>query len=233
MKFTNLKEDVIDLGNGIKLEMVLVPSGRFIMGSPETEFSRRGDEIQHEVIITKEFYLGKYEVTQEQWERVMGINPSLEKGEGLPVTDISWEECVEFTKKINDTIKPGFRLPTEAEWEYACRAGSETAYAFGNNITKEQANFDGMRITPVGKYEPNAFGLYDMHGNLWEWCSDWAGPYEKSLVTDPKGPDTGIGCVLRGGTFFNTASFVRSANRVNFTPNNRSDIVGCRLARTH
>ena len=105
MEFTNLKEGVIDLGDGIKLEMVLIPSGRFIMGSPESEFGRRGDETQHEVIISKDFYLGKYEVTQEQWERVMGNNPSSEKGKDLPVTDISWEECVEFTKKLNDTIK--------------------------------------------------------------------------------------------------------------------------------
>jgi formylglycine-generating enzyme required for sulfatase activity len=233
MEFTNLKEDVIDLGDGIKLEMVLIPSGRFIMGSPESEFGRRGDETQHEVIISKDFYLGKYEVTQEQWERVMGNNPSSEKGKDLPVTDISWDECVEFTKKLNDSIKQGFRLPTEAEWEYACRAGTQTAYAFGNNITKEQANFDGMGITPVGKYKSNDFGIYDMHGNLWEWCSDWASQYEGNSVTDPKGPDSGTSCVLRGGTFFNSSSFVRSANRVNFTPNNRSDIVGFRLARTN
>ena len=221
----------LPLGKGIALELVHIPAGSFQMGSPEAEHGRRDDETQHPVTLTKSFYIGKHLVTQQQWEQVMGSNPSMEKGPDLPVTDVSWDECQEFLGKLNAAHHGGFRMPTEAEWEYACRAGTTTTYAFGNTITRDEANFDGVSITPVGKYPPNAFGLHDMHGNVWEWCNDWYAPSHAGAVTDPQGPAEGETRVLRGGTFFNSDAFVRSANRVNLSPTNRTDIVGFRVAR--
>ena len=136
------KAEVIDLGKDVKLEMVLVPAGKFKMGSPASEKRRDTVETQHEVTLTKPFYLGKYEVTQEQYEAVMGKNPSATKGAKFPVTRVSWEDCQEFIKKINAKTNGGYRLPTESEWEYACRAGTTTAYSFGNSLTKSDANID-------------------------------------------------------------------------------------------
>ena len=173
------KADVVESGKGIKVDMVLIPAGKF-----------------------NPYYMGKYEVTQEQWQSVMGNNPSSRTtGAKLPVTDVSWEYCQEFIKKLNAKTDGGYRLPTEAEWEYACRAGTTTAYSYGNNLTWSDANIAGESIKEVGSYKPNAFGLYDMHGNLWEWCEDWSGYYPAGSVTDPKGPSTGKYRVLRGGSF--------------------------------
>ena len=226
------KVDVIDLGKDVKLEMVLVPAGKFMMGSPESEKGRSKDETQHEVTLTKPFYMGKYEVTQEQWESVMGNNPSSRtKGAKLPVTNVSWEDCQEFIKKLNEKTSGGYRLPTEAEWEYACRAGTTTAYSYGDNLTKSDANIDGDSIKAVGSYRPNAFGLYDMHGNVWEWCNDWYGSLQDGEVTDPKGAATGISRVLRGGSFNNNESKARSSNRDYFTPTVRHLAAGFRLVR--
>ena len=212
------KVDVIDFGEGVKLEMVYVPAGKFKMGFPKKELAdlkvdyqedikkitkkELGKEQldvvdlfmsfqgkQHEVTLTKPFYMGKYEVTQEQWESVMGKNRSDTKGAKLPVTDVSWEDCQEFIKKLNAKTDGGYRLPTESEWEYACRAGTMTAYSFGDKITPKDANYYDSKIfkpVAVGSYKPNAFGLYDMHGNVWEWCEDWHGEYPFA-VTDPKG----------------------------------------------
>jgi|GEM_PF-1077540 len=243
----------------VKLEMVLIPAGKFIMGSPEEEKDRADDEDQHEVTITKPFYMGKYEVTQEQWESVMGSNPSSDKGAKLPVTEVSWNDCQEFIKKLNEKTKGGFRLPTEAEWEYACRAGTTTAYSFGDTINPQDANYDGSGIfkpVAVGSYKANAFGLYDMHGNVWEWCEDWYGwfshavpllnfhgnvwewcedwygKYSKGPVTNPKGLDSGSYRVLRGGSFLAYARYSRSADRDNLSPDNRIFNDGFRLART-
>ena len=224
-----------DLGQGVKLEMVLVPAGKFMMGSPKNEKGRCENETQHEVTLTKPFYMGKYAVTQEQWESVMGNNPSDTKGAKLPVTDVSWEDCQEFIEKLNGITKGKYRLPTEAEWEYACRAGTSTAYSFGAKITPKDANYDDSKIekpVAVGSYKPNAFGLYDMHGNVWEWCEDRYGDYPKGAVMDPKGPAKGDVCVLRGGSFVNVGSRARSSNRINSTPSNRVYFVGFRLART-
>jgi formylglycine-generating enzyme required for sulfatase activity len=229
------KTEVIDLGNDVKLEMVLVPAGKFMMGSPESEKDRLKDETQHEVTLTKPFYMGKYEVTQEQWEAVMGKNPSRTKGAKLPVTKVSWEDCQEFIKKLNKKTDGGYRLPTEAEWEYACRAGTTTAYSFGDKITPKDANYDDSKIrkpVAVGSYKPNAFGLYDMHGNVWEWCEDWYGDYPAGAVTDPKGPAKGEKRVLRGGSFVSYESEARSSNRGSDTPTNRGDSGGFRVART-
>ena len=219
----------------VKLEMVLIPAGKFVMGSPKSEKGRNDDETQHEVTLTKPFYIGKYEVTQEQWEAVMGNNPSQIKGNKLPVTDVSWEDCQEFIKKLNAKTNGGYRLPTESEWEYACRAGTTTVYSFGDKITPKDANYEDSKIAKpvaVGSYQPNAFGLYDMHGNVWKWCEDWAGDYPSGTVTDPKGPATGERRVLRGGSFDNDGLLARSSNRFDIKTTSRSGVGGFRLART-
>ena len=225
------KADVIDLGKGVKLDLVLIPAGTFLMGSPKSEEDRSDNEKQHEVTLTKPFYMGKYEVTQEQWEAVMGKNPSEDKGRKLPVTNVSWEDCQEFIKKLNKETDGGYRLPTEAEWEHACRAGTSTAYSYGDNLSKSDANIYGASIKAVGSYKPNAFGLYDMHGNVWEWCEDWYGNYPEGAVMDPKGPSKGEDRVLRGGSLdpFDSA---RSSNRYYLSPTDRNFRYGFRLART-
>jgi formylglycine-generating enzyme required for sulfatase activity len=215
----------ISLAEGIasiEKEMVLIPAGKFMMGA------------RLQVTLTKPFYMGKYEVTQEQWESVMGNNPSGNtKGAKLPVTDVSWEDCQEFIKKLNEKTSGDYRLPTEAEWEYACRAGTTTAYSYGDNLTKSDANIEGDSIKAVGSYRPNAFGLYDMHGNVWEWCEDWYGSLQDGEVTDPKGAATGMRRVLRGGSFYLDASLARSSSReFKRSPTNRSFFNGFRLART-
>ena len=219
------KGEVVDLGKDVKLEMVLIPSGKFKMGDS-------GED--HEVTLTKPFYMGKFEVMQEQWESVMGKNPSEIKGAKLPVTDVSWEDCQEFIKKLNKKTDGGYRLPTESEWEYACRAGTTTAYSFGDKITPKDANYEDSKIAkpvPVGCYKPNTFGLYDMHGTVWEWCEDWHGKYPFA-VTDPKGAATGERRVLRGGSFYFFELGARSSTRSYYKPSNRLNDLGFRLART-
>jgi formylglycine-generating enzyme required for sulfatase activity len=179
--------------------------------------------------------MGKYEVTQEQWFEIMGNNPSGYKGRKLPVTNVSWEDCQEFIKKLNTKTNGGYRLPTEAEWEYGCRAGTTTAYSFGAKITPKDANVGGVGLNykAVGSYKPNAFGLYDMHGSVMEWCEDWYGNYLADAVTDPKGPATGEKRVMRGGCSGNVVEFTRSSDRqYRSSPNNRSGVCGFRLVRT-
>ena len=214
----------------VEKDLLLIPAGTFLMGSPTTEVGRKNDETQHEVTLTKPFYMGKYEVTQEQWEGVMGINPSKTKGEKLPVTDVSWNDCQEFIKKLNSKTNGGYRLPTEAEWEYSCRAGTTTMYSVGNSLTKSDANIDSDSIKAVGGYKPNTFGLHDMHGNVYEWCEDWKADYPEGAITNPKGPASGSTRVLRGGSF-RPYSPARSSFRFTFAPSLR-DLVGFRLART-
>ena len=230
------KVDVVDLGKDVKLELVLIPAGKFMMGSPVSEVRRLSNETQHEVTLTKAFYMGKYEVTQEQWESVMGNNPSIKtKGARLPVTGVTWFDCQEFVKKLNGKTNGGYRLPTEAEWEYACRAGTTTKYSVGDKITPKDANYRDSKIgepVAVGSYKPNAFGLYDMHGNVWEWCEDWYADYQAGAVTDPKGPATGERRVLRGGSFNFYVWNTRSSFRFNLSPTSRYLFYGFRLART-
>ena len=229
------KAEVIDLGKDVKLEMVLILAGEFKMGLPTTEVGYE-DKTQHKVTLTKPFYMGKYEVTQGQWESVMGNNPSYFKGAKLPVTDVSWDDSQDFIKKLNEKTNGDYRLPTEAEWEYACRAGTTTAYSFGDNITAKNANYNfGVKIVKpvaVGGYKPNAFGLYDMHGNVWEWCEDWYAAYPKESVIDPKGPATGRRRVLRGGSFFSDASDVRSSARFYNELTSRDGSFGFRMVKT-
>jgi formylglycine-generating enzyme required for sulfatase activity/predicted DNA-binding WGR domain protein len=224
-----------DLGKGVKLEMVLIPAGKFVMGSPKKEKGRYDDEMQHEVTLTKPFYMGKYEVTQEQWEGVTGKNPSYSKNAKNPVTDVSWDDCQEFIKKLNGITKGKYRLPTESEWEYACRAGTSAVYSFGDKITPKDAHYGDSKLgkpIEVGSYKPNAFGLYDMHGNVWEWCEDWKADYPKGAVIDPQGPAKGEDRVLRGGSYTREESIARSRNRHGSAPFIRDRSVGFRLART-
>ena len=227
-------EEKADLGKGLNLEMVLIPAGKFMMGSPASEKGRSIVETQHEVTLTKPYYMGKYEVTQEQWEAVMGDNPSKIKGEKFPVTNISWKDCHEFIKKLNEKTNGEYRLPTEAEWEFACRAGTTTVYSFGDKITPKDAIYGGSALDApavIGSYKPNAFGLYDMHGNVWEWCQDWFKELPQETTIDPKGPATSGGRVLRGGSFW-WESTVRSSSRSNFPPTSRNFDFGFRLAKT-
>lgn len=227
--------EVIDLGKSVKLEMVLIQPGTFKMGSKKNDKDHREDETLHEVTLTKPFYLGKYEVTQEQWEAVMGDNPSFAKGAKLPANGISWDQCGEFVKKLNAKTNHVFRLPTEAEWEYACRAGTTTAYSFGDEITPKDFNYDESKIgkpVVIGSYKPNAFGLYDMHGNVWEWCEDWHGYYPARPVTDPKGPATGEYRIIRSGSFYFSGTMARSATRYGYSPTDKYSFIGFRLAKS-
>ena len=164
----------------------------------------------------------------------MGIGDEETKGPKLPVTNVSWEDCQDFIKKLNVKTKGGYRLPTEAEWEYACKAGTTTAYSFGDKMTPKDANYDDSKIgksMAVGSYKANAFGLYDLHGNVWEWCNDWHGEYPIE-ATDPKGPAKGIRRVLRGGSSDNGLSNARSSDRYSITPVIGLDSVGFRLVMT-
>jgi formylglycine-generating enzyme required for sulfatase activity len=236
-----------EITNSIGMKLVLIPKGTFMMGSPESEEGRQKDETQHEVTISKDYYLGVYEVTQAQYEKVMGKNPSYFQGPkvgnenaDLPVENVSWDDTVEFCKKLSDLPeekKAGrlYRLPTEAEWEYACRAGSKTAYAFDDEegLLPEYGWFkrnSSDRTHTVGLLEPNAWGLYDMHGNVWECCSDRYGDYPKGAVSDPSGPKVGSTRVYRGGCWRNVAANCGSAYRDWNSPVDRSNFLGFRLA---
>ena len=244
-KLLNRKvEETIDLGNDIKLEMILIPSGRFLMGIPKSDklstIHQRQNYPQHAVTLTKPFYIGKYEVTQEQWEAVMGDNPSVLKGGKLPVTNVSWDDCQKFIKNLNAKTNGGYRLPTEAEWEYACRAGTTTVYSFGDKITPEDANY-GSKIgkpVPVGSYKPNAFGLYDMHGNVFELCIDWINSYKEFAEIDPFGKEEGKSNThaLRGGSFVegHEVWYVSSYGKhVYRQPAKLRDFDGFRLVKTN
>ncbi|NEO56616.1 MAG: SUMF1/EgtB/PvdO family nonheme iron enzyme [Okeania sp. SIO3B5] len=220
-----------DLGNGVMLEMVAIPGGTFMMGSPENEAERSDSESpQHEVTL-QPFYMSKYPITQNQYQAIMGKNPSRFKGGNRPVECVSWYDATEFCQKLSQKTGKNYRLPSESQWEYACRAGTTTPFYFGETITSELANYDGNYIygkapngkyrektTDVGSFPPNAFGLYDMHGNVWEWCADdWHQNYEGAptdgsawLENDGKEDYP----VLRGGSWINNPFDCRSAIRV-------------------
>ncbi|MCG3149017.1 MAG: Hercynine oxygenase [Verrucomicrobiae bacterium] len=207
---------IVDLGGGVTMEFVLIPPGSFMMGSESGDIDEKP---VHKVTFRHAFYLGKYEVTQEQWESVIGTNPSNFKGTKKPVERVSWDDCQKFFARLKEKLpKQTFRLPTEAEWEYACRAGAHTLYGFGDDepSLRQYAWYSESSppsTHPVGEKKSNAWGLYDMHGNVWEWCVDWYGDYSASDKTNPVGPDSGQNRVLRGGACYNKASALRTANR--------------------
>jgi len=229
----------LDLGKGATMKLVLIRPGKFMMGSPDSEQGHKADEgPQHQVTISKPFYMGMTEVTQAQYEAVMGTNPSNTKAPTNPVDSITWHEAVEFCRKLSEKTGKTFRLPTEAEWEYACRTGTKTRFPFGDS---ESALGDyawygsnsGDKTHPVGRKKPNAWGLYDMHGNVWEWCADWYGDYPKGAATDPQGPASGRDRFLRGGSWNNVAGSCRAASRRKFGPGSRFYIdIGLRCAMT-
>lgn len=217
--------------NSIGMKLVMIPKGTFQMGASADDEFAGTDEQLHQVTISQDYYLGVTEVTQKQFNRIMGTNPSYFQGEVIqesdcsnyPVEQVSWEESSEFCELLSEypeERKAGrtYRLPTEAEWEYACRAGSKTAYCFGDSpkSLSDYAWFDRSsngQTHPVGEKKPNAWGLYDMHGNVWEWCSDMYGAYPREAVTDPKGVDEGATHVNRGGGWCEESILCRSTTR--------------------
>ena len=258
----------LDFGVDEKMEMVLIPAGKFLMGSPLTEELRVEDEPQHEVTITKPFYMGKYHVTVGQFRKFVAAtmylteaekdgkgwvwngtkgeerlgaswkNSGFNQADDHPVVLISWNDAREFVKWVGGQTGKAVRLPTEAEWEYACRAGSKTEYCNGKGVEALKkvgwCSYDetlgGAGGTKhVGIFQPNAWGLYDMHGNAWQWCQDWYGGYSKESVVDPSGAANGVGHVLRGGSWFLSPARCRSASRVKLGLGGRGDDLGFRL----
>jgi formylglycine-generating enzyme required for sulfatase activity len=245
--------------NDFEMTFNLIPAGTFMMGSPATELGRDDDEIRHEVTLTKSFYMQTTEVTQGQWQAVVGQNPSRFRncGSNCPVENVSWNDVQEFLTRINAQSTDGYeyRLPTEAEWEYAARAGSDTAF-YGGDITEPEGNdpilntlawyvensdaiyegcsefYSGRCVgpQPVRGKNPNNWGLFDMHGNVWEWCSDRYGDYPTGSVTDPQGPPSGGFRVLRDGCWNSYARNCRSAGRYGRIPDDRNNYGGFRLA---
>jgi formylglycine-generating enzyme required for sulfatase activity len=246
--------------NSIGMKLVRIPPGKFTMGSPKGEEGRQAGELQHEVEITRAFFLGAYEVTQGQFKKIMGTNPSWFSSAGggraavggldtsdFPVEMMTWNEAVEFCKKLSALpaekgARRVYRLPSEAEWEHACRAGAReyAPFAFGKSLSPKQANFAESRLgrtCKVGSYKPNAWGLYDMHGNVFEWCADWYDLhyYRSSPKKDPPGPATGIYRRLRGGGWNYPVSYARSAwhgcNTADFRYNQFGFRVACDVGR--
>jgi formylglycine-generating enzyme required for sulfatase activity len=244
------------------VNMIRVEGGIFMMGSPANEAEREPDEVRHQVTVST-FYMGKYEVTQKEWREVMGNNPSDFKGDNLPVEQVTWHDAVAYCNKrsqregmtpaytINGTNVSwnrnanGYRLPTEAEWEYACRAGTSGPFSTGTNISASQANYNGnypyannakgtyrARTVNIDSFAPNAWGLYNMHGNVWEWCWDWYRDYASGAQTDPAGPSSGDIRVFRGGSWYIEARSLRSAFRGARAPSIRYGSLGFRLARS-
>jgi formylglycine-generating enzyme required for sulfatase activity/uncharacterized caspase-like protein len=239
-----------NLGNGVTLEMVKIPGGRFLMGSPETEAERLDNESPQHYVDVPEFWMGKYVVTQKQWQAIMGNNPSRFKswfkGKNHPVEKISWNNATQFCQKLSKKTGKDYRLPSEAEWEYACRAGTTTPFYFGETITGELANYRASetyadepkgkyrkQTTPVGQFPPNAFGLYDMHGNVWEWCQDvWHSNYDGAPVDGSAWVNGGNSKyrVVRGGSWYYYPGWCRSALRGYFDSDVADDFnIGFRL----
>jgi len=233
----------VTLSGSATMDFVYVAPGVFAMGSPSSEVGRYDWEgPQHEVTISKGFYLGKYEVTQAQWEAVMGNRPSCFSGDNKPVEQVSWHDVHDFIKRLNVAAGDSlYRLPTEAEWEYACRAETTTRWSFGDDANQlrnhawYRGNTTGLfrrsGTKNVGRKLPNPWGLYDMYGNVYEWCQDWYGHYSSSVQIDPVGSATGPGRVIRGGNSYDIIRSVRSADRGPALPNERNSGIGFRLLR--
>jgi formylglycine-generating enzyme required for sulfatase activity len=216
------------------------------MGSPEHEPGRGSDEMQHEVTLTRGYFIQTTPVTQGQWKEVMGDNPSnfFQGGEECPVEGVSLNDCLEFIWRVNNKKNYPYRLPTEAEWEYACRAGARTSFFNGEIAMELSCHLDpcldavgwycgnsGEKTHPVAEKQPNAWGLFDMHGNVCEWCDDQYGEYPVAPQVDPQGVTLGRGCVLRGGSWLSESRDCRAARRFCYSPNFRSNFVGFRLIR--
>ena len=233
-----------DLGKGVKLEMIAIPGGTFLMGSPENEAERLSYESPQHQVTVPSFFIGKYQLTQAQYQAIMGANPSSFKGNNRPVENVSWDDAVAFCKKLNQKTGKNYRLPSEAEWEYACRAGTKTPFFFGDNITTDLVNYNGnypyksaakgkyrQQTTDVGTFPPNPFGLYDMHGNVWEWCEDdWHTNYINAPI-DGSGWNSRSGNrkLLRGGSWVNYPGGCRSAFRVSYSLDTYHNIIGFRV----
>lgn len=240
-----------EIKNSIGMEFVSIPAGSFMMGSPESEKDSTEDERpQHQVTISKDFYLGKYEVTQRQWKTIMGDNPSYFKdcGDDCPVENVSWDEVQVFIRILNTKGDGKYRLPTEAEWEYTCRAGATGEFAGDLNAIAWYYNNSGDQILSgewdaaklksnnnrthkVGTKQANAWGVYDMHGNVWEWCQDWFGEYPSGAITDPTGGISGAHRIFRGGSMGFPSEYLRSAKRAYHTPSERQLNLGFRLLK--
>ena len=219
--------------------------GRFMMGSPASEQGSYEDETSHEVLLSRGYWLADSACTQALWRAVAGDNPGyFQEDENNPVEQVSWNDAQGFIQTLKGRV-PGLnaRLPSEAEWEYACRAGTETPFSFGANITPVQVNYDGNypyaggekgvyreKTVPAKSLPPNPWGLYEMHGNVWEWCEDWFGDYDPGPQIDPPGPATGAARVLRGGSWIDYGRRVRSANRSRGGPGDSFRSIGFRLA---
>ncbi|HKL20248.1 MAG TPA: formylglycine-generating enzyme family protein [Tichowtungia sp.] len=231
---------VAELSGGVTMELLPIPAGIFMMGSNDGDSSEKP---VHPVTISTPFWMGKTEVTQAQYKQMTGENPSHFQGLENPVESVSWNDAVAFCKKLTEQERQAGRLPegfaytlpTEAQWEVACRAGSSTEYYFGDDADRldEAAWYgenSGGKTHPVAQKLPNAWGLYDMHGNVWEWCSDWyEGGYSSGSVTDPQGPDSGTARVLRGGCYLSLASSCRSAERLRGAPSVTGSVLGFRV----
>ena len=227
----------LNLGKGVKMKLVRIPAGKFMMGSPATEKGRFKDEgPQRQVTISKAFYMGVTEVTQTQYECVTGKNPSKFKGPQNPVDQVSWDDAMAFCTALSKKTRRAVRLPTEAQWEYACRAGTKTRFSFGD----DDKDFDaygwcktnsGGKTHPVGLKKPNAFGLYDMHGNVWEWCRDWhdAKFYANAKNVDPENTTAAKYRVVRGGSWKHLPQRCRAADRPGIPTNCRRTDVGFRV----
>ena len=222
--------------NGVSFEMVRVEGGTFRMGATaEQEDEANSDEMPVHSVTLSSYYIGKTEVTQALWQAVMGSNPSYFKGSALPVESVSWDDCQEFIQKLNRLTGRNFRLPTEAEWEFACRGGNNSrGYKYsGSNVIDNVAWYwdnSGGKTHPVGTKAPNELGIYDMSGNVWEWCSDWYADYTSYSQTDPTGPRRGSNRVSRGGSWGNDARNCRSSIRGDDDPMSRGGGLGLRLA---
>ena len=225
----------IPVKNGITIDMVKVEAGTFMMGATsEMQNPLVGEKPVHQVTLTNDYYIGKYEVTQALWKAVTGKNPSQFKGDDLPVEQVSWKDCQKFISKLNSMTGRKFRLPTEAEWEYAARGGKKSrGYQYsGSSTVSDVAWYDGNsgnKTHPVGTKQANELGIYDMTGNVWEWCQDWYGSYVSSSQTNPLGANSGSYHVYRGGGWSYDAKFCRSSYRSSFTPGYRGSILGLRL----
>jgi formylglycine-generating enzyme required for sulfatase activity len=244
-------EETVEVSGGVRMTFVLVPPGKFRMGSPEEEEGRDECETLHEVTLTEPFDLGKTEVTQAQYLALIGKNPSVFKGDDHPVETVRWKQARDYAARLTQARGDGYlyQLPTEAQWEYACRGGRPPSQPFGvGNVryfSSREANYNGEQpygfadegpylegTRRVGSYPPNALGLYDLHGNVWEWCADWYGLYPPGDATNPAGPAKGSGRVVRGGSWDTAAHFCRAAARQGFEERPREGCLGFHLARS-